>query len=470
MDLPRALRLMPSPPVTDQAPTSGPTLAHLFLQPHRQIAFVGAGGKTTAIFQLARSLIEQGEPAVIITATSHLGTWQIPLAGRHIVATRPADLDPLPERGITLITGPLEADRTRPLSPGLTAHLSQSCLTRGLRLLIEADGSRSHPLKAPAGHEPPIPGFVDLVIVIAGLEGIGYPLASGRVHRPERFAALTGLRMDKPVTPEAIISLLLHPEGGLKNIPVTARRLVLLNQADTPEAQAVAGRMARPLLHEFDSVVVGSLRAAVFQTFERTAGIILAAGESTRFSRPKQLLDWRGQPFVRAVALAALGAGLEPVIAVTGAYGDQVTTALHELPLQVAYNAGWKEGQGASIRAGLEALARTSPARGRDSPGGAIFLLVDQPQISVSVLKALVEAHAADLPAILAPLVLDRRANPVLFDRRTFPALMGIQGDVGGRAIFDRYPVEYLPWHDERLLLDVDTPEQYARLLEDEDL
>ena len=74
------------------------------------------------------------------------------------------------------------------------------------------------------------------------------------------------------------------------------------------------------------------------------------------------------------------------------------------------------------------------------------------------------EKHAQTLASILAPLVAGQRANPVLFDRVTFPDLMSLTGDVGGRAIFSKYPLVYLPWHDESLLLDVDTPEDLEKL------
>jgi molybdenum cofactor cytidylyltransferase len=94
--------------------------------------------------------------------------------------------------------------------------------------------------------------------------------------------------------------------------------------------------------------------------------------------------------------------------------------------------------------------------------------LADQPQVTTSVLRALVEKHAQGLYPIVAPMVIDRRANPVLFDRVTFPELSKLEGDVGGRAIFHNHRVEYLPWHDERLLLDVDTPEMYQRLISEE--
>lgn len=98
-------------------------------------------------------------------------------------------------------------------------------------------------------------------------------------------------------------------------------------------------------------------------------------------------------------------------------------------------------------------------------------MLTDQPQVRLDVITALVEAHSLSLPPIVAPLVvMERRANPVLFDRVTFQDLLALQGDVGGRAIFDKYHVEYMPWHDDRLLLDVDTQADYRRLIEDDTL
>jgi molybdenum cofactor cytidylyltransferase len=96
--------------------------------------------------------------------------------------------------------------------------------------------------------------------------------------------------------------------------------------------------------------------------------------------------------------------------------------------------------------------------------GGAIFLLADQPQVTPAILHALVEEHAGTLSPIIVPMVLDKRANPVLFDRVTFPNLLTLKGDVGGRGVFSKHKINYLIWHDNALLLDVDTPEHYQRL------
>lgn len=440
MQLLRSLRL-------DSSSASGQT-----------ICLVGAGGKSTALFMIARQLVRGGIPAVLVTASTHLGVWQTMNADKHIIVSSVEDLPDLTElHDVTLCTGEIKEDRTSPIDPIALRWLHENIKGRGIPLLIEADGAHMLPIKAPAPHEPPIPEFADMVIVVAGLSALGRPLTDQYVHRAEIFSRLSGLALDESISADAIIRVLTHPAGGLKNIPRTARRIALLNQAEPPELQSIGGSMAHELLEKFDSVIVGSLKQDELQTIERTAAIILAAGESTRFGRPKQLLEWQGKPFVRHIAETALHAGLSPVVVVTGFQAAEIESALKDLPLVIAHNPDYSRGQSTSIRVGLQALPGDS--------GASIFLLSDQPQIPVEVMRTLTERHARELQPILAPLVLEeRRANPVLFDRVTFPELMKLTGDVGGRAIFDKFKVEYLPWHDDRLLFDVDTPEDYERL------
>jgi molybdenum cofactor cytidylyltransferase len=334
-------------------------------------------------------------------------------------------------------------------------------------------------LKAPAGHEPAVPDWVDTVVVVAGLSGLGQRLDETWVHRPEKFAALAGLPPGSRITPEGLSRVLTDPMGGLKGLPAGARRIALLNQADTPARQAAGNRLAEGLLEAYASVLVAALDppphadqggletkpdgspGPVIAVHEPIAGIVLAGGESSRLGQPKQLLAWRGEPFVRQAARLGLVAGLAPVIVVTGAQAESVTAVLQDLPVQIVHNPSWSAGQSTSIQAGLKAL--------RAWTGGAVFLLVDQPHVPPGLVRSLVELHSLTLAPVVAPQADGRRANPVLFDRRTFPELLALSGETGGRALFSRYSPAWLPWHDASILLDVDTLEDYARLLSLED-
>src|SRR5687767_9404935 len=143
---------------------------------------------------------------------------------------------------------------------------------------------------------------------------------------------LSGLNTAETITENSLIRVLTSQEGGLKNIPATARKIVLLNQADTPELQSLAQGLSQSLLASYDSAVIASLKQErIFAVYEPIAGIILAAGESRRYGQPKQLLDWKGEPFVRAVAKTALQAGLSPVVVVTGANAERVAYAVKDL-------------------------------------------------------------------------------------------------------------------------------------------
>lgn len=186
------------------------------------------------------------------------------------------------------------------------------------------------------------------------------------------------------------------------------------------------------------------------------AGIILAAGAASRMGQSKLLLPWKGEPLIHRAARIALEAGLSPVVVVTGAEPG-IASSVTDLPLQIADNPAWQAGQSTSVRAGILSLPEKTEA--------AVFLLGDQPHISVELIIKLVETYRQTHPTILAPYVGAKRTNPVLFDRSVFDPLCHLEGDQGGRSLFSRFPPSALPWPDEQLLLDIDTPEDYQELI-----
>ncbi len=449
------------------------------------LAFVGAGGKSSALFQAARELVElTGEssrlitPNVIVTTTTHLGAWQADLADHSFMVNSLDEIKSVTQElpgGVVLITGEENNQRLGGLQGEMLDELQRWSAKRQLPLLIEADGARGRPLKAPGGHEPAIPEFASQVVVMAGMSGVDRLLSDDTAHRSEIFADLASIRPGGSITSAAVVKVLLSDCGGLKNIPRTARRQVLINQADTPELQIQAQAIAEQLIPAYEAGIIASLSTKqgqvarennraprsgieIYKVVEPIAAIILAAGGSSRFGQAKQVLPWRGQPLIRHVALTALQAGLSPVVAVLGANADEVHPAINNLPLRIVNNPKWDEGISTSIKAGLDFLPATM--------GGAVFLQADQPHIPATLIRSLVDAHQAGLQSIVAPQVDGQRGNPVLFDRRTFARLLELQGDRGGRALFSQYPIEWVSWPDQDILLDIDTVEDYQNFLE----
>ena len=447
-------------------------LRALRVTPQTRLAFVGAGGKTTALFQLAHEI----KPKVFVCASTHLGRDQLSLADHHYFYNRPGQYY-VPNfqdlTGVILFTGPLveNGERTSGLTYDILLEIKSMADELNIPLLIEADGSRRLPIKAPAEHEPDIPAWVDSVVVVVGLSGLGKPLNSEWVHRPEIFSKLTGLQIENQIQVQHIYNMLIHPLGGLKNIPVGARKIVLFNQADNVILQASVMTIIPELEKIYNAEVIASLQtsppgiaetpgsnAPIYAVYEPVAGIILAAGGAHRYGDAKLLLPWRGKPLIRHVAENAIRAGVSTLVVVLGSMINPIQEALAGLAVEFIINADWAQGQSTSIKKGLNAIP--------NHYGAAIFLLGDQPQIPSSLLSSLIESHRHSLAPITAPLVNGTRSNPVIFDRSTFPNLLELQGDTGGRAIFSKYQLEWVNWNDDRILLDVDTPEDYQRLLD----
>jgi molybdenum cofactor cytidylyltransferase len=423
------------------------------------LAAVGAGGKTTALFDLAREL----HPPVVITTTTHFHKKQIDLVNFHYVINETATFEKIfsKPRGLILISGSIVNDRVTGLDDGLINILHEYCRGK-YPLLIEADGSRQRPLKAPAPYEPVVPSFVDTVLVVVGMDALGKPLSTNHVHRPEIFSQITKLSLGDKVTLESVLNYLVDKNGGLKGIPLGAKRVALLNHSGP---FAISQAVSQQLLLYYDAILTASLKqplcasrsqVSVGALHEPVSAIILAAGEAKRFGRLKQLINWSGKPMIRHIVETTLRSNVSEVILVTGAGCEKVETAVEGLPIIIKRNPDWKEGVSTSIRTGLQASSSKS--------GAAVFILADQPYLSSSLIDKLINLHSLELPPIVVPQVLSQSANPVLFDKRTFPDLLTLGGDIGGKQLFSRYQVSFIPWEDERLCMDIDTVDDYNKL------
>lgn len=439
------------------------TLREAFNLPEIPIlAIVGSGGKTSLLFRLAREYT----PRVIVSNTAHLGINQAKNADKVVLIREAQDILKIPDNvfdGILLITGlPDERGRYKGLDDTTISLLVDVCKQKRIPLLFEADGSRGKPLKAPAPWEPPIPPVTEQVIVCAGANGFGKPLNEDWVYRSDDYSQLAKTPLGELLSPETVAKVISHPLGGLKNIPENVKRYLLINQADSAELQDFGGKVAIQILSQFNRSIVASLHGTehskqveIHRVYAPVAGVVLAAGESRRFGSPKVLVEIEGEPLVRRIAKIALESYLHPVLVVTGAY-PEISSRISDLNVNILKNVSWRSGQSSSVKVAIRNLPEIVEA--------VIFLLGDQPFITPSLLKSLQHSFAVSRSPIIAPMVNGQRTNPVLFSRETFPDLLNIRGDVGGRQIFEKFHFQRMPWHDEKLLLDIDTTDDLVKL------
>jgi molybdenum cofactor cytidylyltransferase len=187
----------------------------------------------------------------------------------------------------------------------------------------------------------------------------------------------------------------------------------------------------------------------------RIAAVVLAAGRSTRMGGPNKLLaEVARRPLVRIAAEQALASRARPAIVVVGHQREEVEKALAGLPVRIVYNPDFAQGLGSSLKAGIAAV----PAEA----DGAIVCLGDMPQVDARLIDRLIAAFDPDRGAlVVVPTFEDKRGNPVLWSRRFFADLMGIEGDVGARHLIGRYgeAVVEVPMDGKAALVDIDTPE-----------
>lgn len=221
------------------------------------ISLVGAGGKSTLMLRLAHELAE-GDTNVVVTTTTHI----MPPAAHEV------DVLLTDGRADTLSAALVSHSIVCAACPSSDGKLSappdvllQAAAREAGWVIVEADGARRYPVKAPAEHEPQIFEPSDMVVAVAGLSALGRPV--GEIcHRHELACALLDVSPAAPLTPGLLARLLTSAQGQFKNVTVPARFRVLLNQADDEQLASRGAETACHILRLLPGcrVVVGALR------------------------------------------------------------------------------------------------------------------------------------------------------------------------------------------------------------------
>ena len=222
------------------------SLCHAFgLTNKGVISLVGAGGKTSLMFRLAREFLSSRLSVLTTTTTKILSpttdqsTHLILSHSPEEILSRARDMIAHTPHITAASHCMTETGKLMGFSPETIERFQKSNLFRWI--IVEADGAAGLPLKAPASHEPVIPGCTDWVIGIVGLSALGKPLDKQTVFRPELVSKITGLSEGSEILDTTISDMLCHRQGIFQGTPGGAQKIVFLNQADIPK-KAQAGQ------------------------------------------------------------------------------------------------------------------------------------------------------------------------------------------------------------------------------------
>ncbi|MCX5823442.1 MAG: molybdenum cofactor cytidylyltransferase [Deltaproteobacteria bacterium] len=189
------------------------------------------------------------------------------------------------------------------------------------------------------------------------------------------------------------------------------------------------------------------------------SAIVLAAGESRRMGRPKQLLEWQGKTLLQHVLESLINSNADEIILVLGHETDRIRKSLPALQIKIVINPDYKQGMASSLRQGLLAMDPRSEA--------FLVLLADQPGIGPEIMNRMIREFQRADPrrGIVRPVYRGLRGHPVLIGVRYLQEALQLQGDVGARQILVNHPTDILEIevNQDGILNDIDTPEEYQK-------
>ena len=218
------------------------------------------------------------------------------------------------------------------------------------------------------------------------------------------------------------------------------------------------------------------------------AGLILAAGESSRMGRDKALLLYQGRTFLETIIATLREAGIDRIAVVLGHHAQEIRQAANLVEAKVVINAEYRRGQTSSLQAGLRALieikprssiAAAAPPPGTAGQGGdgdiaatagepeaVVLCLVDHPAATSTTARMLVESFRTSRAPLAIPTHQGQRGHPVLLSRALFEELLGLGPEQGANLVVRKYrdQTSLVEVDDAGILLDVDDDAAFRRL------
>ncbi len=189
------------------------------------------------------------------------------------------------------------------------------------------------------------------------------------------------------------------------------------------------------------------------------AGLILAAGESSRMGQDKALLLYRGRTFLETIISTLSRAGISRIVVVLGHHAEAIQRAVRLEGVEVVVNRKWTLGQTTSLQAGVMTLSSAEVE-------AMVVCLVDQPLVSPDTIKKLVQAFEEAGAPVVIPTCQSLRGHPVIIGRALLGDLAALRPVEGANTVIRKYRdrTQFVEVDDRGVLLDIDDPETYRQL------
>ena len=187
--------------------------------------------------------------------------------------------------------------------------------------------------------------------------------------------------------------------------------------------------------------------------------LIIAAGQSKRLGKPKQLLNFEGKSLINRLIDTVKSSGSFPITLVLGAAADEINAQLTASPIDRVFNNQWNEGMASSIRVGVNRIMDLSP-----NVDGIMILVCDQPFISVEQIQALIKIQQDTGLPMASCYYANIIGTPAVFHQSVFSELLKLEGDVGAKKIIKERALEVAKLHFEEGIIDIDTMDDYIKL------
>jgi len=233
-------------------------LLHIPIKRGDVVSIVGSGGKTTLIYLLAWELVEGGNRVVVTTTTKiypphPADSFRLILSEKEDVLLNKAQKF-LRKGEKVVLAEKFIGPKLKGLSPILIDKIREQRIADVI--LIEADGAKYCPLKAPNETEPVIPLSTTWTIPVVGLDGIGEKNIKQYVFRPHYFARLAGIEEGAVITPESVSRVVLHQEGLMKGTPRKAKIVLILNKGEIAKSLKFGKEVARLIMNAKDRSIM----------------------------------------------------------------------------------------------------------------------------------------------------------------------------------------------------------------------